>query len=341
MKKIARIILLAGLVFFLSGCSQPMTCEQYADYVQQEIGKLDKTCSTAQDCGMGLSYMCRPFCVNKDVNMLEFHSSLPVKMPGLCPLYECKKPEMECTCQNNACMLVPSEGKECETDADCPENSVSQCLSHCDNGKCIEESCDAIGRKCQANAECIGKHSECPKTDCTEPEIACENGVCSCTCPKPQIKTDKTEYAQGETIRAEVEASADGREYFYDSTRYPSSSDGNNPKIWIEMLENGRWARVLKGCALTCGDIDCNTGWPVPCEELGPPGCSKLGKYSWNWDMKTCDKVNGKADGNACQYIEEYGAKPGTYRLSLYISASSSCNEGMTAHSNEFTIRQA
>jgi hypothetical protein len=364
------------LIIVLSGCVQPMTCEQYADYVQQETGKLDKTCSTAPDCGMGLSYMCRPFCINKDVNMPEFHSNLAIKRPELCPLYKCRQPELECACQNKQCVLVPSLGKECETDAncagldctivncpnafpvckegkcgcacgecvtdkDCAEvDGLSQCMPYCKEGKCQPGGCDAIGRKCQADADCIGKHGECPKSDCTEPEIACENGVCSCTCPKPQIKTDKMEYTQGETVRAEVEASADGREYFYDSTIYPYSTDGNNPKIWVEMLENGRWAIVLKGCAMGCGDTDCNSGRAMPCIEIGPGECSKLRKYLWEWNMKTCEKASGTADGNSCQYIEEYDAKPGTYRLSLDVSPNS-CNEGTAVHSNEFTIKQA
>jgi hypothetical protein len=152
------------------------------------------------------------------------------------------------------------------------------------------------------------------------------------------IKTGKTAYMQGEIIRAEVEADANGRNYFYDSTIYPYSTDGNNPKIWVEMLENGRWAAVLKDCALVCGDIDCNSGQTMPCLELGPGGCSKIGKHLWEWGMKTCDKASGTADGNKCQYIEESDAKPGTYRLSLDVSLNS-CNEGTAVHSNEFTVK--
>lgn len=87
------------------------SCNAYQAYVDNEIKKVDKTCSNDNDCVLRIQYGCRTFCVNRNYNLDEFSFKLNEKFKstrGLffgCPMYSCKEPDEKCICENKICEL--------------------------------------------------------------------------------------------------------------------------------------------------------------------------------------------------------------------------------------------
>ncbi len=298
-----------------------MTCAQYADYAQGEIEKLDKSCNTAEDCFMGLSYECMPFCVNGDVNMREFLSNLPVKRPETCPLFQCMLPELECACQNNECVLVPIE-KECEIDSDCADSGiVSQCPVVCEEGKCKATDCGSIGRKCESDSDCLGKHEECPEMACAEPEITCENGECACTCPEEptvSITTGKEEYEKGETVKITVSPSGPG---LWAKMNY-YCGQGQKPDLFILKKEGKEWLELTpwkhREWTHDCPE-SLPVAYPTPCHQW-----IELQETEFEWNQEYCHVQNAfSEDGN----IEKMTAESEEYKARVCYYECEECEE--------------
>ena len=162
--------------------------------------------------------------------------------------------------------------------------------------------------------------------------------------PAVSMQTEKEEYVQGETVKAELMPSAPA-DYYYDAQMGPWNATGD-PRITIEKMDGEKWSSIAYFCVVPCMKIDCETGFDAPCPALGPPRCEKLEDYSWEWDQNACDRVELDLNGQRCSAIEWTKAAFGTYRLKTTIFTEmedeTECGgEQVTIYSNEFSILPA
>jgi hypothetical protein len=82
-------------------------CNEYEDYLKNELETLNKQCENNNDCNLTQLYNCEPYCVSKEVNLFLFYSNLKKKRPSSCPYYTCRDPSINwnCACEKNICTL--------------------------------------------------------------------------------------------------------------------------------------------------------------------------------------------------------------------------------------------
>lgn len=105
-------VLLIG-IFFFGPFGIFYSCERYSNYLKNELQKINKPCENNDDCKLISYFSCKPYCINKDVDLSAFYS-LQRKRPWSCPLYRCIAPEVKwrCICENNVCTVEEKEVAE-------------------------------------------------------------------------------------------------------------------------------------------------------------------------------------------------------------------------------------
>ena len=102
-------VLLIG-IFFFGPFGIFYSCEGYSNYLRDELQKINKPCESSEDCELISYFPCKPYCINKEVDLSAFYS-LQRKRPLFCPLYRCIAPEVKwrCICENNTCTIKEKE----------------------------------------------------------------------------------------------------------------------------------------------------------------------------------------------------------------------------------------
>ncbi len=97
-------------IFFFGPFGIFYSCEKYSNDLRNVLQKINKPCENSDDCKLISYYPCKPYCINKDVDLSAFYS-LKKKRPWSCPLHECIAPEVKwrCACENNTCAVEEKE----------------------------------------------------------------------------------------------------------------------------------------------------------------------------------------------------------------------------------------
>ncbi|MCX6802688.1 MAG: hypothetical protein NT067_06280 [Candidatus Diapherotrites archaeon] len=149
----------------------------------------------------------------------------------------------------------------------------------------------------------------------------------------PEIKPEKTEYAQGEPIKFGVEF---GRAAFLQAWAKPK----------IQKKEGEQWQEFDSecGCIKECGKESgtCEENFPeCPAKE----GCSDARQGGWQWNQEYCElkeiacqwSTPGSQEKVYCGSATKAG--PGTYRIAFQYVEDCSAITRLTAYSDEFTIK--
>jgi hypothetical protein len=149
----------------------------------------------------------------------------------------------------------------------------------------------------------------------------------------PKIKPEKTEYAQGETVKFSI---GFGRAAFLQAWAKPK----------IQKKEGGNWQEFDSecGCMSECGkeSSTCEENFP----ECPPQnGCKDAAQAGWQWNQQYCEQKEiecqwstpGSAEKVYCGSAAK--AVPGTYRIVFPYVEDCGAITRLTAYSEEFEIK--
>jgi hypothetical protein len=85
------------------------SCNEYSNYIKNELEKLnlENPCASDEDCGLITYYLCNPYCIDKDINLSSFYAGLRGR-PAFCPLASCASPSIKwrCSCEDSICKVM-------------------------------------------------------------------------------------------------------------------------------------------------------------------------------------------------------------------------------------------
>ncbi|MEM0359851.1 MAG: hypothetical protein QXK06_00760 [Candidatus Diapherotrites archaeon] len=260
------------------------------------------------------------------------------------------------SCKNGAC-ACSCEELACKNDNDCKKLvKISQCPISCQKGFCLE-NCGRAG-ECQQDEDCTWVNTNCcpesagakwecmsklAKIDCPENPVClqvispkpetmclCRGGKNSCEEVRVTIKTDKTEYEQGETVKLNAEIKGN----LYDWRG-----------ITIEKKVGGEWLSAERDYGYPCFlKKTCEEFLNLP--QMVRPLCKKIeNSFLREWTQEASTGVvppcewSGEPKGVPyCRIIHK--AEAGIYRFSLSYWLDENCaGEEFEVKSNEFKIK--